>query len=68
MSSTTGAHYITTVEAAARAGVALCTIHRWKRSGLFTYKHKNRKNIVVNEAEFTRFLADLTAPVTQSTG
>lgn len=66
MFSATDPAYITTKEAAKRAGVTLKTIHRWMRDGLFTWKRKDRKNILVNEAEFERYLAELTAPISQS--
>ncbi len=58
--------YITTAEAAERARVSLITFHRWMRCGLFGFMHKDRREHLVNEEEFMKFLAALRTPVSQS--
>jgi hypothetical protein len=59
--------YITTKEAARRAGVGILAIHRWMKRGFFGYKNKNLKERVINEREFTEFLTEFTAPIRHDT-
>ena len=57
---------ITAKEAAKRAGVSIPTIHRWINRGLLSYRRKNMHERTIDEAEFNRFLAELTAPIHHS--
>ncbi len=67
MSAAPESEYITTNEAAALAGVHVMTINRWLRRGLFGGKRKDRRGFLVHKVEFERYLAELAAPICQST-
>ncbi len=60
-------NYITTEQAALRAGVHEATIRRWIREGLFAWRMKNRHEREIDEDDFNTFLTDLRSPVSKST-